>query len=271
MKDDRFLTSCNFVVLLNYTDYRFYYLCLRLIREKMANPYFKFKQFTVYHDQCAMKVGTDGVLLGAWCNLNGVQKVLDIGTGTGLIALMMAQRCNAQIDAIDIDESACIQAGLNVENSPFKNQISVHHAALSSFVKMQKETYDRIVSNPPYFINSLKCPDKQRNTARHTDTLSIPELLNSAATLLKQDGRFAIILPFDQKEILQGTANKAKLHLIRETTVYPTPEAEPKRILAEFGPTAVAEPIHSDLTIEIERHKYTEGYINLTKDFYLKM
>ena len=136
----------------------------------MPNPFFRFKQFTVYHDRCAMKVGTDGVLLGAWTNLSQSRRILDIGTGTGLIALMMAQRVpEVPITAIDIDAEAVNQANENFSASPWNNRLEAVLQDVCTYT--EKNSFDTIVSNPPYFINSLKCPDNQRTTARHTDTL----------------------------------------------------------------------------------------------------
>ena len=135
----------------------------------MSNPFFQFKQFTIRHDKCAMKVGTDGVLLGAWAGTESCNRILDIGTGTGLIALMLAQRSKAAIDAIDIEADACLQAQENAESSLFAGRINVFHSDLVDFAQASTHLYDLIVSNPPYFVDSLKCPNLQRNTARHTD------------------------------------------------------------------------------------------------------
>lgn len=137
----------------------------------MPNPYFSFKQFTVYHDRCAMKVGTDGVLLGAWADVVSARNILDIGTGTGLISLMMAQRCNARIRAVDIDADAVEQARGNVAASPWQDRIEVELQDICHFTS--ETLFDVIVSNPPYFTDSLKCPGKQRNIARHTDLRAV--------------------------------------------------------------------------------------------------
>ncbi|MFM2293328.1 MAG: hypothetical protein RIS29_3141, partial [Bacteroidota bacterium] len=153
----------------------------------MANPFFRFKQFTVFHDRCAMKVGIDGVLLGCWTNVADTSMVLDIGTGTGLIALMIAQRTDAHIDAIDIDEGAFEQAMINVQASPWSSRLNVVLSSLQDFVSDKK--YDLIVSNPPYFINSLKNPDEQRTTARHTDSLTHEELIDQCIPKLTEGGR----------------------------------------------------------------------------------
>ena len=235
----------------------------------MSNPFFTFKQFTIRHDRCAMKVGTDGVLLGAWTDVSHSCRLLDIGTGTGLIALMLAQRCpKASITAIDIDAEAVEQARENVLLSPWSDRVEV---ALQDICKyLTDKHFDTIVSNPPYFIDSLKCPNDQRNTARHTDTLDAERLLESVARLLTDDGRFSIILPAEQTDLLIQTAYAQGLYPSRKTAVITRPGLSPKRILMEFQKTKEAfQP--DELIIELERHVYSEGYIALTKDFYLKM
>lgn len=238
----------------------------------MSNPFFQFKQFTIRHDKCAMKVGTDGVLLGAWAGTDSCNRILDIGTGTGLIALMLAQRSPAIIDAIDIDTDACLQAQENVVASPFAERIQVRHSALADFAQAATDRYDLIVSNPPYFVDSLKCPDRQRNTARHTDTLTLEDLLQDSRKLLAPQGRIALILPYDQKERLTDCIRTYQLFLSKETSVIPVPGAQPKRLLAELTADQPASPASSDrLILEIARHQYTDEYIRLTKDFYLKM
>ena len=235
----------------------------------MANPFFTFKQFTIRHDRCAMKVGTDGVLLGAWTNVDHSHRLLDVGTGTGLIALMLAQRCpQAYITAIDIDAEAVEQARENTLSSLWKDRVEVLLQDICTFPANQQ--FDTIVSNPPYFIDSLKCPDGQRNTARHTDTLDAARLLESVARLLTDNGRFSIILPAEQTDLLIQTAHFQGLYPSRQTAVITRPGLPPKRILMEFQKTK--EAFHTDeLIIELERHVYSEGYIALTKDFYLKM
>jgi tRNA1Val (adenine37-N6)-methyltransferase len=144
----------------------------------MSNPFFHFKQFTIYHNLCAMKVGVDGVLLGAWADCRNAGYILDAGTGSGLIALMLAQRSNAIIHAIDIDENSCNQAEINFTNSPFHDRLSVEHISFQNYFPPVR--YDLIVSNPPYFANSLKSPDKNRNLARHDEFLPIEVLIKKA-------------------------------------------------------------------------------------------
>lgn len=235
----------------------------------MANPFFTFKQFTIRHDRCAMKVGTDGVLLGAWTDVSHSCRLLDIGTGTGLIALMLAQRCpKASITAIDIDAEAVEQARENVLLSPWSDRVEV---ALQDICKyLTDKHFDTIVSNPPYFIDSLKCPDSQRNTARHTDTLDAGRLLASVAQLLTDEGRFSIILPAEQTDLLIQTARTKGLYPSRHTAVITRPGLSPKRVLMEFQKTEKTFQT-DELVIELERHVYSEDYIALTKEFYLKM
>lgn len=237
----------------------------------MANPYFIFKQFTIRHDKCAMKVGTDGVLLGAWAHTGSAKRILDVGTGTGLIALMLAQRTVAKIDAIDIDESASQQAEENIEASPFHRQIHIFHASLEDYQASTDQRYDLIVSNPPYFSQSLKSPDEKRSKARHDDSLSLEELIMGCTKMLNTDGRIALILPVEQEERLTAVAQENLLYKIRQTNVIPVMGDQVKRILIELSPTPVPGFSVEDLTIEIERHHYTKEYQSLTRDYYLKM
>lgn len=235
----------------------------------MPNPFFSFKQFTVYHDRCAMKVGTDGVLLGAWTDLSASRRILDIGTGTGLIALMTAQRCpEAQITAIDIDAEAVNQARENVEASPWKNRVGILLQDVCTYAS--ESGFDTIVSNPPYFIDSQKCPDNQRTTARHTDTLDAPRLLEKVAEFLTPDGRFSLILPADQTDGLLQIAQAQGLYPSRLTQVITRPGLSPKRSLVEFRKTPQDYSVN-ELVVELERHVYSDEYIALTREFYLKM
>ena len=235
----------------------------------MPNPFFSFKQFTIRHDRCAMKVGTDGVLLGAWTDIRHSRRILDIGTGTGLISLMLAQRqADATITAIDIDAEAVNQAQENIQDSPWKERITAVLQDLKTY--RPQELFDTIVSNPPYFIDSLKCPDSQRNTARHTDTLDMHTLLYQTSLLLTPEGRFSIVLPAEQTNTLIEAAGRVGLYPSRHTTVITRPGLAPKRTLMEF--TRQKEAFQTEeLVIELERHVYSEAYIALTKDFYLKM
>ena len=236
----------------------------------MSNPYFRFKQFTVRHDRCAMKVGTDGCLLGAWVDVSGARRIADVGTGSGLIALMLAQRnADARIDALDIDRDACRQAVDNVADSPFASRIRIIRFDFRTYLATAPPPYDLIVSNPPYFDESLKCPDARRTTARHTDTLPTAELLRLSAALLTDGGRLALILPYAQRESLLQQAVSQQLHLIRETRVVPVAGAPPKRLLVEFS-RRPSPCVPEELTLETPAHDRTEAFRRLVRDFYLK-
>lgn len=236
----------------------------------MSNTYFQFKQFTIKHDKCAMKVGTDGVLLGAWIQAKNYRNILDVGTGSGLIALMLAQKSNALIDAIDIDDDACLQATENVQMSPFSQRINVYHESFAQYAEHCEKIYELIASNPPFFIDSLKCPDKKRNTARHSDALNAIDLIKNCYHILAPEGRLALILPYEQLDLILKAAIDCKLYTCRRTDIIPHPNANPKRFLIELSPTYHI-PTYNNLTIEHEHNQYTEEYKMLTRDFYLKM
>ena len=170
----------------------------------MSNSYFKFKKFTIWHDKCAMKVGTDGVLLGAWVNVDNATKILDIGTGTGVVALMLAQRSDAEIIGIEIDSDAAEQASCNANESSWRNRIKIINQDFIHY--NSKELFDVIVSNPPYFKNSIKSNDDKRNLARHVSSLNYQMLVEKAASLLLPTGSFSIIVPFDVIEDLEKYA-----------------------------------------------------------------
>ena len=232
----------------------------------MSNT-FQFKQFTIAQDMCAMKVGTDSVLLGAWLTPKE-GSLLDIGSGTGLLSLMMVQRTqDAIIDAIDIDESAYIQTLKNIEESPWGNRITAFHSSIQSFETDKK--YDLIFTNPPYFIDSSQSPNSSRNIARHNNELPFKDLLKWVKHLLKKEGIFALILPINEAEIFINEANQNGFYLSRKCSVKPNLNKPAKRILMEF--TLYIQPvIEEEIIIEIEkRHQYTKEYINLTQDFYL--
>ena len=215
-----------------------------------------------------MKVGTDGVLLGAWSTaLEG--NVLDIGTGTGLIALMLAQRTKtALIDAIEINAIACEEAQENFKTSKWNNRLTAIHSTIQNYRPTKK--YAVIVSNPPFFINSTKAPDTIRNAARHTDELPFIDLITSVKRLLIEDGIFSLILPIEEANQFILLANQNGLFLTRKCLVKPNPTKAPKRVIMEFSFTET-NTLEETLTIETEnRHEYTKEYISLSKDFYLK-
>ena len=234
----------------------------------MPNTWFQFKQFKVEQEKTAMKVGTDGVLLGAWANINNAVDVLDIGTGTGLIALMLAQRQSiAQIDAVEIDSDAYKQSQQNFFNSKWADRIKPYNIAIQDFHIDKK--YDLIVSNPPYFKKSFLAKGAKRNLARHNDSLSSKDLIESVLKLLKPKGVFSVILPFDNYEVFVKEMLFKNLYLNNICNIYPTDNSIIKRVLLEFSFVQKAR-IEEGLIIEPQkRHVYSQEYINLTKDFYL--
>ncbi|MCE2616378.1 MAG: tRNA1(Val) (adenine(37)-N6)-methyltransferase [Phocaeicola sp.] len=234
----------------------------------MSNSYFAFKQFVVHHDRCAMKVGTDGVLLGAWTDVEKATRVLDIGTGTGLIALMLAQRSKAKVTAVEIDKDACAQAMDNVRLSPWKERIEVIQTDVRTY--RPERLFDCIVANPPYFVNSLKSPDEQRSVARHTGTLSFRELLQSVANLITNDGMFSVVLPFEALNEFWSTAMEFRLCPSRQTTVFSKPNTSAKRVLLELKPQICSCKVNR-LVIEEEPHVFSDDFKNLTRDFYQKV
>lgn len=229
---------------------------------------FQFKQFTIHQQRSAMKVGTDGVLIGAWASVRvNDRTILDIGTGTGLIALMLAQRNpEAEVVAVEIDSESAAQARDNVAASPWSDRVTVEECAVQDFVSDLK--FDLIVSNPPYFVDSQKCPDGSRNTARHTDTLSFSELMKAAERLLAPDGRFAVIVPAESAMSVIAAGN---MHLVRRCDVCTKPSAQPKRVMLEFSPRFEGAALREELTIgDGTNGGYSPEYVALTRDFYLK-
>jgi len=233
---------------------------------------FSFKQFNVQQDRCAMKIGTDGVLLGAWTPLiNNPYNLLDIGAGTGILSLMLAQRSNLeQIDAIEIDEGAYEQCVENFEASPWSDRLFCFHAGLDEFVDDPEEEYDLIISNPPFYTDTFKSENTQRDIARFEDALPFEELIEAADLLLSDNGIFSVIIPYKEETKFVSMCKELELFPLKITRVKGTPTAEIKRSLLAF--TRIEQtPIIDELMIEISRHQYTPEYIALTEDFYLKM
>ncbi|NCT09571.1 MAG: methyltransferase [Flavobacteriia bacterium] len=239
------------------------------------SSFFKFKQFLIQQDKSAMKIGTDAVLLGAWCSISHFPvKILDIGSGTGIISLMLAQRSDAEtIDAIEIDKNAFEQSVENFEKSFWADRLYCYHCSFQEFVdeiSLEEETYDLIVSNPPFYTDDSVTDNESRNKARFTSSLSFEDLLLGVSRILSQNGFFSVIIPFKEEENFVNIANENQLFLTEVCRVQGNLTSELKRSLLTFSfekSTIKA----SHLIIETERHKYTQEYINLTKDFYLKM
>jgi tRNA1Val (adenine37-N6)-methyltransferase len=234
----------------------------------VANSYFKFKQFTIRQDRSNFKVGTDGVLLGACADVSGKRYVLDIGTGTGLIALMVAQRCDALIMAIEPDIDSYSQAIENVNQSKWAKNIVVENCKLQDFNSVQK--FDLIITNPPFFIRSLKNPDPLKSYARHNDSLTHADLMTGANRLLEEDGIIQLILPYEEGSVFIAEAHEYGFYCNSILKVRPLPDSEIKRLILGFSRKKM-KTAERFLTIEKnKRYEFTQEYINLTKEFYLK-
>ena len=233
----------------------------------MANDWFQFKQFRIEQKNTAMKVGTDSLLLGSWIKPDSVSSVLDVGCGTGILSLMMAQRFDAKIIGVEIDEAACIDAKKNFQQSKWKDRIRLIPSSFQEFIQNNNLHFDLLVSNPPYFQNSKKSPDSSRNLARHTDALPLPGLLSGAFRLLKEDGMLALILP---AEIVPGFLMRASIvgfYCNRQLLVKPKSSKGVHRSILELIKKKT-ECRYENLIV-YGAEGYSEAYKSLTKDFYL--
>lgn len=234
----------------------------------MPNNYFKFKQFTIVQDGCAMKVGTDGCLLGGWFDCSASKNILDIGCGSGLISIMAAQRCGAQITGIEIDGNASLQAKDNVKNSPWCERIEIIN---SDFLEYNTDTlFDTIVCNPPYFVNSLKCDGTSRTLARHSDSLSSYDFFAKCAEVSTADVAVSIIIPCDIIDDWLSAGKENCFYPRRITYIKTTPVKMPKRVLMEFTRDETV-PMESTLVFENGRGEYSDEVKSILRDFYLKI
>lgn len=236
----------------------------------MSQP-FRFKQFQVHDHLSTMKVGTDAVLLGAWCRPPQTGQILDVGTGCGIIALMIAQKSDAQITAIDIHEPSVKQANDNFTQSPWPERVKAERVSLENFAMKHQQSFDFIVSNPPFFINSLKPKQSERLLARHAQPNFIDVFLRSIAILLNTGGRAAFIIPMQIFKAIEGNIGTTGLSLVRTAKVYSKPGALATRILVEAGKTTAKSTEDESIIIQDQNQQYTEQYQALTKDYYLFM
>ncbi|MCA1756147.1 MAG: methyltransferase [Bacteroidales bacterium] len=236
----------------------------------MGNNWFDFKQFRIVQEKSAFRVGTDGVLLGAWASFEKRKQIVDAGTGTGLIALMAAQRSGAIIRAIEPDQSSAEEARINVKASPWSGRIVVKNISLQELAESSEPVYDMIVSNPPFFTDSLPNRDQRLSAARHNITLSQNDLLESADRLLAPGGVLSLILPWEEGNVFIASASGYGFYCNRLTRVKPLPSLPAHRIMMEFSRVQV--PLQSDWLIisSGERNHFTAEYRALTKDFYLQ-
>jgi tRNA1Val (adenine37-N6)-methyltransferase len=235
----------------------------------MANNYFSFKEFTIFQDKSAFKVGTDGVLLGATAEITGKRRILDIGAGTGLISIMLAQRCTAEIVSIEPDPESYKQMCENVSACRWNKRIKVLNTDLQSFQK-DSEKFDLIVTNPPYFRDSLRNPDPRKSITRHNDSLTTEEIMEGVSNLLDDNGLFQLIMPYVEGNIFIAGAQEYGFYCNSILKIRPLPTSEIRRLIMTFSRERL-KVTERFLTIEHgRRHEFTEEYINLTKDFYLK-
>ena len=235
----------------------------------MSNNYFRFKQFTIEQDGCAMKVGTDGCLLGGWFDCSCSRHILDIGAGSGLISIMAAQRCNASITGIEIDKAAAEQAKANVGNCPWSNRIEIVNADILTY--SAKRLFDTIVSNPPYFVNSLKCDGEARTLARHSDSLDCNSFFRKIADLLTMDGKVSIVIPCDILSDWKDAAALCGFSASRVTFVKTTPRKMPKRVLVEFIRAYSCDTGTTTIVLEDSPGVYSKETQDILRDFYLKI
>lgn len=235
-----------------------------------SGTHFHFKHFSVRHDRCSMKVGTDGVLLGAWAQVEGAQHVLDIGTGTGVIALMVAQRTTpaTQIEGIELDTDAAAQAKENVLASPWASQLTIYATSLQRFQTDKK--YDLVLSNPPYFLNSQEPPDEKRLQTRHAVTLTFTELLSHVSMLLTDEGTFNVILPNTEGLHFMHLAAIHGLHLKRQWSFRTRVTKPIERWLMAFSKQFTATPEKGEILLYDQGTQWSETYRQLTRDFYLR-
>jgi tRNA1Val (adenine37-N6)-methyltransferase len=232
----------------------------------MSSPSFRFQQFEVYHDRCGMKVGTDGVLLGAWVQPGSAGKILDVGTGSGVIALILAQRSSAEIVGVELEAQAAAQAEENVLRSPWPDRIRIVHGDFRDF---SASAFDLIVSNPPFYQNALKAPSPERNHARHTVALSYSGLIEKAEKLLSLDGRLAVVLPILGAVAFEDYAWGKGLYLHRRCEVSTLEGQPPKRVLLEFSRRR-SQIERTFLAISSKTKDRTDPFSALTSDLYLK-
>ena len=240
----------------------------------MSSDTFRFKEFEIAQDQCGMKIGTDGVLLGAWTPITeDTKRILDIGTGTGVIAIMQAQRCpSADIIGVEIEEKSAQQAKENMSASPYADRLSVHLGSIQDFARDTDKSFDLIISNPPFFTGGTFSKNQERNDVRHTVKLPNGDLLRSAHQLLSKDGTFAVILPFIEGLRFKEMAVQYGFYVSHITEVRPKVDKPVERLLIAFTKSANDTILEDELVIQHEaRNDYTDDYIALTKDFYLKM
>jgi tRNA1Val (adenine37-N6)-methyltransferase len=231
---------------------------------------FHFQQFSLYHHRSTMKVGTDAVLLGIWTPLDGNEKVLDIGTGCGILPLLLAARCgDVTVDAVDIDPDSAEEARMNFERAPFSGRLRAFQADIRNAKALNRHHYDLIVSNPPFFLNDHRPVREDRKRARHTDSLSYEDLIKAAGYYLKPGGRFSVVLPYRQSRIFLELARVAGFFVQRQMLIFPKPCKEPNRVNLLLGKNPENKMETEKFIIRDEKGNFTSQYIDMVKNYYL--
>jgi tRNA1Val (adenine37-N6)-methyltransferase len=230
---------------------------------------FCFRQFSLYHHQSTMKVGMDSILLGVWTQLNLKDKVLDIGTGSGIISLLLASRGAGSIIAIDIDEPSINEALINFNSSPWRSLLNAKHQRLQDFVLDHPTKFDLIISNPPFFLQGVLSASERQSNARHARSLSYTELVYSVCKLLSKSGIFSVVLPYNTAGYFVELCRKNDLYLKRKMLIFPRRGATPNRINMEFSFQRELHIQMDMLNIREENNDYTNEYVLMTKEYYL--
>jgi len=235
----------------------------------MSNSHFQFKQFKINQNNTAMKVGVDAVLLGAWANPAGAAKILDIGSGTGVLSLMMAQKSGERILGLEIDQNAYSQSLENVKLSDWAARIEIVNKSFQDFISECNDEFDYIICNPPYFNSTLISPNEKRTLARHDQSLSLFELFYGVSALLSHSGHFAMIYPYPRKEEVLTEAQKTKLFPIKMLDIRGNEKKLPNRFAVEFCKSASECELSELMIRNSASNEYTDEYKDLTRDFYL--
>lgn len=234
----------------------------------MREP-FRFKQFEIFDDQCQMKVGTDGVLLGAFAEVNSATSILDIGTGSGLIAIMLAQKSQAKIIGIDIENESIIQAKENGLLSPWSERLTFHNISIQDFSNKNKYAFDTVVCNPPFFSSSLKSPDSGKNIARHDTSLNFDDLISGISTVLAHDGNAWLIIPFFNQDMIMKIASENRLHASKTITIFPKAGKIAHRSIIELKRGLTENEKKAAFTIRDINGNYTAEYRQKTENYYV--
>lgn len=235
------------------------------------NRKFHLKAFSLYHHRSTMKVGTDATILGIWTDVNGTNHILDVGCGSGILSLLLASRSDASIDAVELETDSAVEAALNFSQSPFHHRLKLIESDFNILSAEITHQYDLIISNPPFFINDSRSQSVKTSNARHGDTLSYSQLINGVTCLLKQEGKFSVVLPYKESQHFIKIAQASGLFLHRQLHIYPFRGHQPNRINMQFGFSKMAGSLAEKLVIREENRKFTDEYKKLVTDYLISI